>query len=134
MTDKEYLERAVKLSKESNEPIKCACIIVQNGKILAETFNSQRTDNVAVHHAEVKAVKTANEKVGSRKLEGATAYCSCEPCVMCLSALSLAQVERIIYSETMNEVAPEDPMGQLDAASFAKQYLNFVPKLERLLL
>src|SRR3981081_1331696 len=111
MTDKGYLQRAIDLSRKSDEPIKCACIIVQNGQILAETFNSQRADNVAVHHAEVKAVEAANKEIGSRKLEGATAYCSCEPCVMCLSALSLAQVERIVYSETMSEVAPNDPMG-----------------------
>ena len=134
VTDKDYLRRALELSKQSREPIKCACIIVKDGQVLAETINSQHVDNVAVHHAEVKAVRAANEKIGSRKLERATAYCSCEPCVMCLSALSLARIERIVFNETMNDVAPDDPMGQLDSAAFAAQYLNFVPKLEQLLI
>ena len=134
MDDTTLLKRAITLSEESAEPVKCACVLVKNGEVLAEAFNSQRADEIAVHHAEVKAVIAANQKLGTKNLDGVTAYCSCEPCVMCLTALSLAKVERIVYNQTMKEVSGGMPMGELDAAVFAKQYLNFVPKLERLLV
>lgn len=128
------MKRVVKLSEKSKEPVKCACIIVQDGKIIAEEFNSQRADNIAVHHAEVKAVYQASSKTGTRILKGAAAYCSCEPCVMCLSALSLANIERIVYCQRMSDISPGVPMANLDSEEFAKQYLNFTPKLEQLLL
>jgi len=132
MQDEIYLRRAIALAQQSAEPVKCACVIVRDGEILAEAFNSQRTDRIAINHAEVKAVQMANKKAGTLRIEGAVAYCSCEPCVMCLAALSQAHMERIVYSQTMKEVSDGLPMGGLDSAAFARQYLNFVPKLERL--
>lgn len=133
MSDQEYLRRAVDLCKASSEPISCACIIVQDDKVIAREFNSQRKDNIAVNHAEVKAVCQANRKIGERKLKGATAYCSCEPCAMCLTALSYARVERIVFYERMMDLCPDDPQSRLDAYEFVKG-LNFVPKLEQLLI
>lgn len=70
-------------------------LIVQNGNVIAKTHNSQRADNIAVNHAEIKAIIEANKKTGSRKLENAVAYCSCEPCAMCLTALSYAKASPI---------------------------------------
>jgi tRNA(Arg) A34 adenosine deaminase TadA len=134
MNDTVFLQRAISLSEQSTEPVKCACVLVRGGEVLAEAFNSQRADEIAVRHAEVKAVTAANQKLGKKNLEGVTAYCSCEPCVMCLTALSLAKVERIVYNQTMKEVSGGMPMGELDSAAFAKQYLNFVPKLDHLLV
>lgn len=135
MADREYLLRALELAGESTEPVKCACIIVQNGEIIAAEFNSQHADEVAVHHAEVKAVYQANRKTGKRILLNSTAYCSCEPCSMCLTALSLARVDRIVYRYSMKEMsAQDDPMAQLDSNEFARKYLKYVPKIEQLLL
>ena len=134
MTDREYLSRAIKLSHESAEPTKCACILVKDGEVIAETFNSQRADVRTMHHAEIKAIDIANEKLGQCSLAGTVAYCSCEPCVMCLSALSLARVDRIVYDQRMIDVAPDYPMSRLDSQDFADKYLQSAPKLERLVI
>lgn len=134
MNDKTFLARAVALAEQSAEPVKCACVLVYDGEVLAEAFNSQRADQLILSHAELKAVTEANSKLGVANLQGTTAYCSCEPCVMCLTALSLARVERIVYGRTMKEVSGDMPMGELDSQDFAGRYLNFVPQLEHLLL
>jgi len=133
MTDKQYLELAVKVAEQSTEPVPCGCVIARNGKIITKQYNSQRADEVAVHHAEVKAVYQANRTLNSRKLEGATAYCTCEPCAMCLTALSYAKIERIVFIKHMKDLFPDDPQSTLDSEEFVKS-LNFVPKLEQLLL
>jgi len=131
MTDEQYLLRAVELSEQSPEPTGCGVVIVSNGNILAETYNSQRADNIAVYHAEIKAIIAANKKTGSRKLENATAYCSCEPCAMCLTALSYAKVARIVFKKRMADLFPDDPQSQLDPVAYAAG-LNFIPKIEHL--
>jgi guanine deaminase len=133
MTDKDYLLITQEISKSSTERVPCACIIVQNGEIITKQFNSQRADELALHHAEVKAVYRANQKTGKRKLEGATAYCTCEPCAMCLVAMSYAKIERIVFSKKMKDLFPDDPQSDLDSEAFIKT-LNFVPKLEQLLI
>ena len=129
--DRYFLERARQLAGTSPEPIGCAAVLVQNGRLLAETTNSQRTDNQAVFHAEIKAIMTANQVTHSRTLPSTTAYCSCEPCAMCLTALAGAKVERIVYDKTMADIFPNDPQSKFDAEAFVAD-LNFSPKLEHL--
>ena len=131
MNDYDYMHRAIKLSKKSSEHSGCGVVLVQDGRVIAEAFNSQRADNIAVYHAEVKAIIAANKATGSRKLDNTTAYCSCEPCAMCLTALSYAKVERIVFAKTMLDVFPDDPQSQLDSQAYVRG-LNFVPKLEQI--
>lgn len=131
MNDKDYILRAIELAAQSPEPIGCGVVIVSNGEIIAESFNSQRADNIAVNHAEIKAIIIANKHQKNRNLKNAVAYCSCEPCAMCLTALSYAKVERIVFHKSMKDTFPDDPQSSLDAYKFV-QTLNFVPKLEQI--
>jgi len=133
MTDREFLTRAIDLAKKSPEPIGCGVLIVKDGNIVAKAFNSQRTDQIAVNHAEIKAIVAANMNLQSRVLEGATAYCSCEPCAMCLAALSYAKVKRIVFDKSMKDVFPNDPQSKLDPYKFVAG-LNFVPNVEQIRL
>lgn len=122
---------AVQLASQSSEPVGCGAVIVSGGEIIAAECNSQRADNIAVHHAEVKAIVAANKKSGNRTLVNAIAYCSCEPCAMCLTALSYAKIKRIVYHKTMYDVAPNDPQSQLNARDFVAG-LNFTPELQQI--
>jgi tRNA(adenine34) deaminase len=128
MDDKDLLKRAAELAEDSPEPVGCGVVIASGGIIVAEAYNSQNADNIAVHHAEIKAIIAANKALGSRKLPHATAYCSCEPCAMCLTALSYAKVSRIVYARTMRDLFPDDPQSDFDPHEFVKT-LNFVPEL-----
>jgi tRNA(adenine34) deaminase len=134
MNDQDYLRRAVELKTTSAEPVKCAVVMVKGGDVVAETINSQRTDGIAISHAEIKAIAVANKRLGERKLHGVTAYCSCEPCAMCLSALANAQVDRIVFDERMIDIAPDDPLSKLDAEAFVNRYFRRPPKLSRIKL
>ena len=129
--DRKYLKRAIQLAAGSPERIGCGVVIIEAGHVLAETTNSQRTDKCAVFHAEIKAIIAANKATGERTLPNATAYCSCEPCAMCLTALSYAKIKRIVFDLRMLDVFPLDPQSQLDAYAFV-QSLNFTPELVRL--
>jgi tRNA(adenine34) deaminase len=133
MTDQEYLKRAVDFAQKSPEEVKCACIIVQDTRVVTAQFNSQKHDKMAINHAEIKAVVAANYDLRLREVERATAYCSCEPCAMCLTALSYAKIERIVYDKSMKDMAPDDPQADFDSQAFVKT-LNFVPKLEQITL
>jgi tRNA(Arg) A34 adenosine deaminase TadA len=131
MTDQQYLQQAIEMSQKSPEPVGCGVLIVQAGDVIAKTHNSQRADRIAVNHAEIKAIIEANKLTSSRKLENAVAYCSCEPCAMCLTALSYAKVSRIVFNKFMKDLFPDDPQSQLNPFEYAKT-LNFVPTVEQL--
>ena len=50
---------------------------------------------------------------------------------MCLTALSYATVERIVFHKTMLQTFPDDPQSKFDAQLFVNG-LNFVPQLVQL--
>lgn len=131
--DEYFLSVAIKLATQSPESIGCATVLVSAARVvLAEAYNSTRLDEITVHHAEIKAINIANAVVQSHILPQTTAYCSCEPCAMCLTALSLANVHRIVYRWTLAQTFPDDPQSQFDSAAFVAG-LNFVPQLEQLI-
>jgi tRNA(Arg) A34 adenosine deaminase TadA len=101
--------------------------------VLTAQFNSQHRDEMAINHAEIKALVAANYEQKSRELNNVTAYCSCEPCAMCLAALSYAKVKRIVYMHSMADLFPSDPQAKFDSQKFVNK-LNFVPKLEQITL
>jgi len=128
LDDRQYLEKAVALAEQSEEPVKCASILVKDSRIIAEAFNTQRKDNVTAAHAEMKAIAKANKKLG-RKLRGITAYGNCEPCTMCLTALIFAGVDRIVFAKRLNDIVPKDQEIDIDCFEFVKKFPHS-PKIE----
>lgn len=122
MTDQIFLKQATELAEKTNEPIKCASILVdRNGVVIASAYNSQRTDNLVASHAEMKAIALANQVVG-RKLTGVTAYGNCEPCTMCLTALIFAGVDRIVFSNRLNDLVANDKRIDINCFEFVKRF------------
>jgi tRNA(Arg) A34 adenosine deaminase TadA len=102
------LERAIELSKEGMLHEKggpFGCIIVKDGKIIAEGCNSVTSNNDPTAHAEVVAIRNACKELGAYQLEGCILYTSCEPCPMCLGAIYWARPDKVFYANTRQDAA-----------------------------
>lgn len=129
MNDKDYLLLAASLAERSEEPVKCASVLVtKDGQVLSRAFNTQRYDDLTASHAEMKAIAEANKLVG-RKLNGITAYGNCEPCTMCLTALIFAGVDRVVFAKQLNDFIPEAQRIDIDCFEFVKKF-PYQPKIE----
>jgi tRNA(Arg) A34 adenosine deaminase TadA len=131
MSDSDFLKQALLIAEYSPEEVACGAVLVMNGEVVAKAFNSQHADALVINHAEVKLIQLASNGLKRRTFEGATVYCTCEPCAMCLAALSYAKVQRIVYDKSMAEVFPADRQAAFDSQAFVRT-LNFVPELEQL--
>lgn len=100
------MEMAIFEAKKSEEPLKCGAVIVKDNKIIAKAFNTQRKDNNATAHAEIKAISIAGKVLGSKNLENCVVYGTCEPCIMCLSAMVFAKVKKLVYGLSLKEISP----------------------------
>lgn len=103
-----FMERAIELSKEGmlNEmggPF--GCVIVKDGKIIAEGCNSVTSNNDPTAHAEVVAIRKACHELGVYQLKGCILYTSCEPCPMCLGAIYWARPDQVFYANTKQDAA-----------------------------
>lgn len=122
MNDHDFLQKARILANSSNEPVKCGSILVgRDSKVVASAYNSQRDDGMVASHAEMKAIALANTTLG-RKLTGITAYGNCEPCTMCLAALIFSGVDRVVFSQRLNDLVEEDKKITIDCFDFVKKF------------
>lgn len=133
MNDRYHLLQAAQLAESSDEPVKCASILVNaDGVVIASSINSQRADSLVANHAEMKSIAQANTKLG-RKLKGVTAYGNCEPCTMCLTALIFAGVDRIVFIHRLNDFVSDDKKINIDCFEFINRF-PYSPKIEQITL
>lgn len=108
--DRKFMQMAIDLSVENvvsgGGPF--GAVIVRDGEVISTGVNRVVPNNDPTAHAEVNAIRSACQKLGTFKLEGCTVYSSCEPCPMCLSALYWAGVSRICYGNTKEDAKAID--------------------------
>ena len=92
----EAVNAAITASEIGEVPIG-ACLIDENGSILATASNRTIIDSDPTAHAEILAIRQAAAKIGNYRLTGTTLYTTIEPCVMCAGALVNARIKRLVY-------------------------------------
>jgi len=90
------LAEAEKASLIDEVPIG-ACVVSEDGELLAAAFNMTITNNDPTAHAEMIAIREASHKIGNYRLTDVTVYTTIEPCAMCAGALVNARVRRLVY-------------------------------------
>ena len=93
------MARALELARvaASHNDVPVGCVVVIDGRIVAEGENRREIDHDPTAHAEVVALRRAAEHVGRWRLDDATVYVTLEPCVMCAGALLNARVARVVF-------------------------------------
>lgn len=97
--DEYFMEQALRqaeLAFEAGE-VPVGAVVVAEKRIIARAHNQteQLTDVTA--HAEMLAITSAFNAIGSKYLNECTLYVTLEPCVMCAGALYWAQLGRLVY-------------------------------------
>ncbi|MCX7728309.1 MAG: nucleoside deaminase, partial [Bacteroidia bacterium] len=72
-------------------------IIVHNNKIIARGHNLTEQLNDVTAHAEILAITSATNFIGSKYLTECTIYVTIEPCPMCAGAIAWAQLDKLVF-------------------------------------
>ncbi len=120
----QFMERAVELAvqnvKEGGDPF--GAVLVKDGEIIAEGVNEAHKHYDVSGHAELLAIRRAQEKLQTHDLSGYTMYASGEPCPMCLSAMYFTGITDVYYCQSVND-AVEVGLGR------SKEIYNDLKKL-----
>ena len=92
---KQALAQAQIAFKEDEVPI--GAVVVQNNKIISRGYNQVEKLKDPTAHAEIIALTSAFNFLGSKYLPEATIYITVEPCVMCAGALYWSKIGSIVY-------------------------------------
>lgn len=82
---------------EAKQEVPIGCVIVQDGTIIARGHNLRETTQDPAAHAELIAIRKAARKQGSWRLLNTTLYVTLEPCTMCMGAIILARIPRVVF-------------------------------------
>lgn len=99
MNDEYFMKQALaqaKLAFDEDE-VPVGAVIVINDKIIARSYNQVEKLNDPTAHAEIIALTSAFNFLGSKYLPEATIYITIEPCLMCAGALYWSKIGRIVY-------------------------------------
>jgi tRNA(adenine34) deaminase len=92
---RQALAEARKAYESGEVPI--GAILVIEGKVVARGFNQVELLQDATAHAEMLCVTSASAALGQWRLKGATLYSTVEPCSMCLGAMLLSRIDRLVW-------------------------------------
>jgi len=99
MNDDQYMKQALREAQKAFEAgeVPVGAIIVQNHHILSRGYNQVEMLNDPTAHAEIIALTSAFNFLGSKYLPEATIYITVEPCLMCAGALYWSKIGRVVY-------------------------------------
>ena len=79
------------------EEIPVGAVIVHNNKVISKGHNQCQKLNDSTAHAEMIAITSAQNKIGSKYLNECKMYVTLEPCMMCSGAIHLSKIQKVIY-------------------------------------
>ncbi len=107
MDDAAWMQRAIDLARRAGaetgkNPI--GCVIVLDGREIAEGANEVDLRHDPTAHAEIVAMRRAGHKLACHELRGAVLYTTLQPCGMCTMASVWAKIGRIVYGAGRGDV------------------------------
>ena len=97
--DKHYMHLAIQEAGKAfaADEVPVGAVLVHKNKIVGRAHNQVRLLKDPTAHAEMLAITQACEALSSRLLTGATLYVTLEPCPMCVGAMLLARIDRLVF-------------------------------------
>jgi tRNA(adenine34) deaminase len=69
----------------------------KDNNIISSGYNLREKNQDPTAHAEIIAIRQASEKLQSWRMNGTTLYVTLEPCAMCIGAIVLARISRLVF-------------------------------------
>ena len=116
-TDEHFMRQALREARAAAlaDEVPVGAVIVCEGQLIARGHNQTERLGDVTAHAEIIALTSAANQLGSKFLTDCTLYVTLEPCAMCAGALAWAQLGRLVYG------APDERRGFM---TFGKRMLH----------
>ena len=94
-----YMAQALALAREAaaHGEVPVGCVIVKDGAVVGRGRNRREEKQAVFSHAEMEAIASANEALGTWRLDDCALYVTLEPCPMCAGAIINARIRRVYY-------------------------------------
>ncbi len=91
------MERAILEAEKADGEIAVGAVIVKNGEIISSAHNQKEELNDVTAHAEILAIRMAEKKLSSWRLEDCEMFVTLEPCPMCAWAIVQSRIKTVYF-------------------------------------
>lgn len=97
--DDYFMSKALQLAERAFEEdeVPIGAVVVHNQKIIGKGYNQTEKLTDVTAHAEMIAITSASEFMGSKFLNECTLYVTVEPCVMCFGAIEWSRIGKVVF-------------------------------------
>ena len=97
--DVSFMQQTLTLAREAPliGEVPIAALLVRDGIVIARAHNLRETDQDPTAHAELLAIREAARQMKSWRLTETTLYVTLETCTMCIGAIVLARIPRLVF-------------------------------------
>lgn len=84
-------------AKKSGRDVPVGAVVVKNGDVIATAHNERELDNDVTSHAEISAIRKAEQVLGNWRLDDCDLYVTLEPCPMCGWAILQSRIKNVYF-------------------------------------
>jgi tRNA(adenine34) deaminase len=97
--DRRFMQAALAEAHAAQQrgEVPIGAVLVLDGEIIGRGHNLRETGEDPTAHAEMLAIRQAAVAIGQWRLLETTLYVTLEPCVMCMGAIILARIPRLVF-------------------------------------
>lgn len=118
------MNRAIQEALQTKKDVPIGCIILKDNKVIAQTHNRREELNDVTAHAEILAIKQAQEVLNNNwRLDDCTMYVTLEPCPMCAWAILQSRIKEVHFGSYNQKY------GAFGSATDLRKLSDFKPKV-----
>ncbi len=92
-----FMQDAIEVALQTKNEIPVGAVIVKNNEIIAFAHNRKEELHDATAHAEILALRMAQEGLRRWRLDDCDMYVTLEPCPMCASAIIQSRIKNLYF-------------------------------------
>lgn len=98
-SDESFMREALALAAQAARAgeVPVGAVVVKEGRVVGRGRNRPISSSDPTAHAEIVALREAAAVEGNYRLPGCELYVTLEPCAMCVGAMILARLARVVY-------------------------------------
>ena len=118
----EFMKLAIDEAKKAVGDIPVGAVIVKDGEIISSAFNTKEKDNDVTSHAEILAIRKAEQALENWRLDECDMYVTLEPCPMCGWAILQSRIKNLYFGSYDNNYGAFS--SKIDLREIASTKLN----------
>ncbi len=92
-----FMQDAIEVALQTKNEIPVGAVIIKSGEVIAFAHNRKEELQDVTAHAEILAIKMAQEGLRRWRLEDCDMYVTLEPCPMCASAIIQSRIKNLYF-------------------------------------